>query len=314
MRTPSLNILMRATVALLLAATLGCTISGCGKSSPSATALLKDTFEAPKAIESGRLSLSFSLSGKGGQVSRPLTMKLSGPFEEEGEGKLPQFALAIDFDTEGNALKAGATSIDGKLYLELEGTPFVAPASTTKALQKSFSQASKKGAGKSASSTFAALGIEPGRWLTHPVVKGEKQVDGVATTEVEGGLDVAALLKDTNRLSGAAGEAGLGSEAASGLLSPKLITELAKSLTTAKVAVYTGNSDHVLRRLVLNASLAPKGQASTALGGLHSATLSLTLNIAEVGKPQQIVAPKNPKPLSQLVEVLEGIGLVGEHS
>lgn len=313
MRAPSLNIFIRATVALLLATTLGCTIAGCGKSSPSATALLKDTFEAPKPIESGRLSLSFSLSGKGSQVSRPLTLRLSGPFEEQGKGKLPQFALGVDFDTGGRTLTAGVTSVDGKLYLELEGTPFVAPASTTAALQKNFAEASRKSSG-GPSSTFSALGIEPGRWLEHPVVKGERQVGGVRTTEIEGGLDIAALLQDADRLSGAAGKAGLGSEATGGLLSPRLISELAKSLTSARVQVYTGSSDHLLRRLHLNASLAPKGAASAALGGLHSAKLSLTLNIDELGKPQRIVAPKNPKPLSQLVEVLEGVGLVGEKS
>lgn len=304
---------MRATVALLLAATLGCTVAGCGKSSPSATALLKDTFEAPKPIESGRLSLNLSLSGKGSKADRPLQLKLSGPFEEQGKGKLPQFALAITFDTGGHALKAGATSVAGKLYLELEGTPFVVPDATTTELQKSFAEASKKSS-RNTSSTFAALGIEPGRWLTHPVVQGETLLAGVKTTKIEGGLDVKALLQDTNRLSSAASKSGLGGEATSGLLSTKLIDELAKSLTSARVVVYTGSSDHLLRRLDLNASLSPTGEASAALGGVHSAKLSLTLSIAQLGKPQQIVAPQNPKPLSQLVEVLEGVGLVGQKS
>ena len=309
----------RTTVALLLSATVACTIAGCGGSggaggassgATSPVALLKETFDAPKPIESGRVSVDLDLAETKSSTTQHTDLKLSGPFEEAGNGKLPRFALDVDLESEGHTLSAGAVSTSGKLYVELEGSAFVAPRSTTAALQESFAKASKGSGG--AASSFSALGIDPGRWLTHPVTKGEPSIGGVKTTEVQGGLNLPALLQDTDRLTGAAGKTGLGGLA--GTLSPKLIAELAKAVTSAKVDVYTGVSDHLLRRLALTAAIAPRGAARAALGGLSSAELDLQVNLSEIGKPQKIEAPLNAKPLSQLFKVLEGVGLVSQAS
>jgi hypothetical protein len=312
MRARSFNIRRRATVALIASLALSCTLAGCGGSSkPVATVLLRDTFDAHTQIERGKVNLDLSLSGTGSSaLSRPLALKVSGPFEELGEGKLPSFDLKIDVETDGNSLDAGAVSYAGRIYVELEGGAFVVPKSASASLEKSFAEASKSAGGGQGS--FSALGIEPGRWLTHPVVKGEPTVGGVKTTEIEGGLDLKALLEDTSRLTGEAGSTGLGG--AGGELSPELVTELAKSVSSATIDVYTGNSDHLLRRLTLDASIAPEGKAKAALGGLKTAKLKLDLGFEDLGQQQQITAPSNPKPLSQLVKVLEGIGLVGQQS
>jgi hypothetical protein len=310
MRAPSLNIARRTTVALAALAVATGTLAGCGGGQPDATVLLRDTFDAHKQIESGKVNVELTLSGTGSStLSRPIELKVSGPFEEVGVGKLPRFSLAVDVAADGQKLEAGAISDSGRLYVELEGSAFLVPQSSSEALEKSFAKASRGSVGSSA---FSALGIEPGRWLTHPLVKGEATIDGVKTTEIEGGLNLEALLKDSSRLSGEAGSTGLAG--ATGTLSPKLITELAKSVGSASVKVYTGNSDDLLRRLTLTASIAPKGAAATALGGLRTAKLRLDVGFEDIGAHQQISPPKEAKPLSELLEVLEGVGLVRQKS
>jgi hypothetical protein len=303
----------------LAATAVGCTIAGCGGSGggagggamhETAAVALKQTFESGKQIESGRVSLDLKVSGSGSsELSEPVEVKASGPFEEAGEGELPRFDLSLAIDAQGHSLTAGAISSGGKFYVELEGSAFVLPSSTMKALEKSYAQATKA-AGKG--STLSALGIEPSRWLTHPSVKGEPTIEGEKTTEIEGGLDLQALLKDASRLSGDAGSTGLGG--AAGGLSPTLISSIAKAVKSATVTVYTGDSDHLMRRLDMDATIVPKGEAEQALGGLTSAKLDLQLGFSHLDEPQEIVAPSKAKPLSNLLQVLEGIGLVGQTS
>ncbi|MHB1807948.1 MAG: hypothetical protein ACYCU0_01465 [Solirubrobacteraceae bacterium] len=321
MRAPSLNRPARTTVALLLAAVLGCTLAGCGGSGgngsgapiqahETAAVVLKRTFRSGKQIQSGQLNLDVKVSGTGSTLlAEPAEIKASGPFEEAGEGKLPRFEVSLEVVARGHALTAGAISVGGKLYVELEGSAFVLPGSTMKALEESYAQA-RKGAGEQ--SGLAALGIEPARWLAHPSIKGEPTIEGEKTTEIEGGLDLPALLKDANRFSGAAGSTGLAGVA--GSLSPSLVSSIAKAVKSAVVTVYTGNEDHLMRRLKLNAAIAPKGEAKQALGGLTSAQLELELSFSHLDEPQKIEAPANAKPLSNLLQALEGVGLVGQTS
>lgn len=295
-------------VALLLAVCTAAVVAACGGGT-GAQALLSDTFQSGKPIESGNIDLSFSLSGKGSSaVEHPLKVHLSGPFEGNGAKKLPKFALKVDLEVAGRTLTAGIASVASKFYLELEGAAFVAPDSTAKALEKGYAEATRAASGSK--SSFATLGIEPGRWLKEPVEKGEATIDGEKTIHIEAAVDSARFLKDVSRLSGATGSLSAATGQASGLLSPKLVSSLAKSIASAHVDVYTGASDHLLRRLVLDAKLKPDAEASTALQGITSADLSIDLTLSSVNKPQHIVAPADAKPLSQLLGTLQSLGFV----
>lgn len=305
MRPPALNTAKRIAVALSLIAALALGLSACGGGSPDAATLVRDTFQAQKPIESGRLALSFSISGEGSAAfGKPVSLHLSGPFQSDGAGKLPQFDMQLSLAAAGSTLHAGAISADGRFFVELEGTPFAAPKATVQALQRSYAEAS----GSHSHSSFAALGIEPGGWLTDPVDEGEVEIAGEETVHLRATLDSKRFLQEVDKLTGAAGSLGAGKVA--GALSPKLISALAKSISSARVDVYTGSSDHLLRRLLLTASLKPTPEARAALSGLSSAKLTLDLELSDVNKPQTIAAPSKAKPLSQLVSALGELGLV----
>jgi hypothetical protein len=302
------NTTVRAAVALLLTIFCGCLLSACGGSSGSAQALLDETFAGRKQIESGNVKLSFALGagGSSGQT-KPLAVTLSGPFQSEGTGKLPRFALQLQLSTAGHALQAGATATGSALFVELAGTWFSTPASTYKTIEESYAKATKNESGAKASSTFSALGIDPGRWLSNPSEAGNATVGGEPTVHLTATVNIPAFLADVTKLSQAGGELGLGAVpgGGGGSLSPSVVGELSKSIKSARVDVYTGQSDHLLRRLEVTASVAGTPQTQALLGGLSSATLTVQLELSDLNKAQSIAAPTNAEPPSQLLPALQ---------
>jgi hypothetical protein len=309
LNTPKCAAVAALALALVIAAVA---VAGCGGSSPSAATLLSDTFNAPKPIESGQVDLSFALAASGyAALGQPVALHLSGPFQSTGKGQLPHFALQLSLGTGGRTIQAGATSTAGQFFLELAGTPFAAPASTVKELQAAYAQATKTAGSAKSKSTFASLGLDPGRWLANPVNKGTADVGGEQTAHIQAGLNAQRFLEDAAKLSGASGSVGLaGATPGVGLLSPAGITALSASVKSARVDVYTGQSDHLLRRLSLSVTIATSAKTRAVLQGLRTATLSLQLQFTHLNQSQRIVAPSNPHPLSELLGDLQQLGLL----
>jgi hypothetical protein len=301
----------RAVVALLLALALGVVLQACGGGSQSAQSIVNETFNSRQQINSGKLNLAFDLDAKGLQsVSSPISVQVSGPFDSSKADRLPTFDLSIDLGTGGHALQAGVVSTKSQFFIELAGEAFLAPPATRNSLQQSYVQASKTASSKKSVSTFASLGLDPGLWLEHPVLRGTQEVGGVETTHISAGLNLARFLADADKLSGASSTLGIAQQQVSGLLSPAESKALVASLTSASVDLYTGSSDHLLRSLSVHASLSSNPQTRKALQGLRSATLGLELKITNLNENQTIIAPKNPRPISDLVSALEQQGLV----
>ena len=306
---------------LVLVLTACCTaLSACASSGSSGPdSLLNATFRSHAPIESGRISLSFTLAPVGTigsvPVKAPLSLHLEGPFQSTGSGRLPDFALQARVPSGGllggggPALQVGATSTGGKLFIELGGTAFLAPAATVQALQQGYLQATRSAGAAPGGSTFAALGIDPGEWLAHPTIVGSGELDGTHTVHIVAGLNPAHFFADASRLSSAGGSFGLSTGAQAGLFAPSAAAAFEHSLRSARVDVYTGAEDHLLRELSVRVDLAATPNSKGALGGLRSAVLTLELQFAALNQPQKIVAPGNQQPISQLLTVLERLGL-----
>jgi hypothetical protein len=309
------NTTIRAAVALLALISCACLLSACAGASGNAQTLLDETFSGRTEIESGDVNLSVALSAAGrGATTNPLAVRLSGPFQNVGAGKLPRFALQLQFSAAGHALQAGATSTGSALFVQLAGSWFSTPSSTYKALEQGYEQATKRASTAKAHSTFSSLGIEPGRWLSNPSEVGTTTIAGVQTVHLSANVNVPAFLADVSKFSQAGAALGLGSTATEAL-SPTAITELAKSIKSAHVDVYTGQSDRLLRRLEVSATVSGTPQTQALLGGLSSADIKVLLEFSNLNKPQTISAPSNPQPpsqllpaLQQLVGVLRGVG------
>lgn len=320
MRAFSKNTTIRMAVALLLAICVACMLSACGGSSGDPQALLNDTFSSPKQIERGNVNLSLSIGASGSSAAKnSLALHLSGPFEDSGTGKLPRFALQLGLSAGGHELPVGATSTGSSLYVEIAGTWFSLPQSTFTALQQSYAQATKRASTSKVHSTFASLGIEPGKWLSDPSEVGTTTIDGEETIHLTASVNVAGFLTDVSKLSQAGSALGLNSAVpGASLFTPNAISELAKAVKVAEVNVYTGKSDHLLRRLELDATVTANSQTKAILNGLSSGAVKVLLELSDVNQPQTIVAPSKPESdsqlfpaLQQLVGTLEGTGESG---
>ncbi|HEX5308476.1 MAG TPA: hypothetical protein VFW38_05275 [Solirubrobacteraceae bacterium] len=304
-----------AATALAAAALSACSGAGGGE---SPQALLSDTFSSHSQIESGKIDLAFSLAASGSHAStQPMSVHLSGPFQSEGAGKLPHFSLALQASVGGHTLGAGATATGSALYVQIAGAWFSTPSSTYKAIEEGFAHASSKASTSKVQSTFSSLGIDPGKWLAEPSDAGTATVDGVETVHLTAAVDVPAFLADVSKLSQAGSALGLASPlSGGGSISAGAIDELAKSIHSARVDVYTGKSDHTLRRLEVDATVVATTQTQALLGGLHSARLRLLLEFSRLNQPQSISAPANPQSPSQLLPALQQLlgGLEGTTS
>lgn len=253
------------------------------------------------------MDLLFTLSATGsGTTTKPLSVRLTGPFQSEGSGKLPSFALELDLNAGGHGLSAGARATGSALYVQLAGTWFSTPSSTYKAIEEGFAQASRQASTSKVRSTFSSLGIDPGRWLSNPSRLGSATVGGAATVHLTADVNIPAFLADVSKLSQAGSALGLASPVlGAGAISPSVIDELAKSIHSARVDVYTGQSDHLLRRLEVSATVAATSQTRSLLGGLSSAQVTVRLEFSELNQPQTIAPPPNPQSPSQLLPALQ---------
>lgn len=303
------NTHLRPAVALLAILCVLVSLSACSGGQPgSAESLLADTFSGSKQIESAKVNLSFALASSGKEASAtgtPLSVRLSGPFENTDPGKLPRFALQLDLSAAGHAIRAGATSTGSGLFIDLAGSWFSTPKSTFQALEKGFAQATKTANSAKGKSSFAVLGIEPGHWLKNPKKVGSSTIDGAKAIHISSDVDIPAFLADVAKLS-KSGAFGAGSElGGASALSTNVLSELGKSVSSAHVDVYTGEGDHLLRRLELTAAVTATPQTRAALNGLQRANATLKLEFTDLNEPQSISAPSNVEPASKLLPALQ---------
>ena len=302
------NTRLRVAVALLALAAPTIALAACsGSGGESPRALLSDTFSGHSQIESGNVNLSFAISASGSVAStKPLSVRLTGPFQSEGSDKLPRFSLKLDLSAAGHGFSAGATATGSALYVQLAGTWFSTPSSTYKAIEAGFAKASHQASSSKVNSTFSSLGIDPAKWLSNPSNAGTATVGGVTTVHLTADVNVPAFLADVSKLFQAGNALGLASPVpGAASITPSAIDELAKSIRVARVEVYTGQSDHRLRRLEVSATVAATTQTRALLGGLSTAQVKVLLEFSDLNKPQSITAPPHPQSSSQLLPALQ---------
>jgi hypothetical protein len=302
---------LRPAVPLSLLVTVALMVAGCGgsddevSSSTDVNELLTQTFTGDKKVESGNLDLSMEIEAQGGesQLEGPVSLSLSGPFQTQDGGKLPEFKLEAAFEGAGQSIKAGATSTGDKGYLSFQGTDYVVDDQIFRQFKAGFEQAQKQGSDKDQS--FASLGMDPRKWLTNPKNEGDAKVGDEDTIKITGGVDVAKLLDDVNNALGKASSLGL---QGAGQVPEKLTEEQKRQVTKAvkdpRVEIYTGKEDTILRRLLINLGVDDRGSGSTG-------TVAFDVSITDLNDDQDIAEPADAKPFSDLLEQFGGLGALG---
>lgn len=287
----------------------GSTTTGASAGTPSARQLLVKTFDGSHAIKSGRLSLALKLiPSNSSTITQPVELSVAGPFASNGGGKLPESDFKITISAQGQVGVIELTSAGGKGYITVSGSSYQLPASTFKTVTSGFgSLASSGGASgsESGAGVFAKLGVQPLNWLIDPTIVGTATVAGTATTHIHAKVDATKMVSDISKLLGKAPSLGVTSK---GTLPAQLPTKIpaatqarvVKELGTPSFDVWSGNSDHVVRKLSVAATIPVSGQIKSLLGGMTSAGVDLTFGYSDLNQPQTINAPTAVKPFSQL--------------
>jgi hypothetical protein len=302
---PALLLSLLAAVALIFAACGGDDSSSdrAASSSTDVNELLTQTFTGAKKLESGNLDLKLQIAAEGGnsQLQGPVGITLKGPFQTQGDGKLPKFKLDAAIDGAGQNIRAGATSTGEKGYVAFQGTDYVLSDQVFDQFKAGFEEAQKNGS-KGDAQSFATLGMDPRKWLTDPKNAGEAKVGDTDTIKITGGVDVAKLLDDVNTALGKAASLGQ----AAGQVPQKLTDEQRKQVLDAvkdpRVEIYTGKDDQILRRIVVNLGI--EDAASKTSG-----TVAFDVSITDLNEDQDIAEPADAKPFDQLLGQLGGLGL-----
>jgi hypothetical protein len=249
--------------------------------------VLQDTFAGGKGAGSGKFTatLNVALQGVPAQAAKPLSAKFSGAFDRTKAGR-PQFELDGNVDAAGQSFPIGAVSTGDKAFLTFEGKAYALPAGS---LQRS---------GVNTASPLGSLGVDPKTWFTNVRDQGKAEVGGVPVSHLTADFDVARAFADFQQAAARSGQAGQ--------IPASTQQTLSDAVKGATVDVFTGESDHVLRKLAVAGQFQDK--SPTGAGTLEG-TVTFDLTVSDVNRPQEIRAPRHAAPIGRLGGALGASGL-----
>jgi hypothetical protein len=279
----------------LAAVSCALAVAACGGSGGGARALVRETFTGHHPIDSGRLAFAITVYPSGSStLTSPVSLSFGGPFESRGRGALPASDFQASLTLQGHTASLGLISTGTAGYVSLAGTAYRLPAADFQRLQAGFAQVTPS------SGRAGGLGLDPQSWLTAPRIVGSATVAGARTTHIRAGIDVQKLLYRLSALAQRASAAGVsGATGLAGGIPQSTRQQIAAEVRQASFDLWTGSSDHTLRRLQVGLTLPVTGQISALLGGLRSARVVLVLQYSELNRPQVIAAPTRLAPYSQ---------------
>jgi hypothetical protein len=289
--------LQRVTLARQNLLALGCAVlctalpAACGGSSgnpapkvDAAQATLDRALGAKAtSIERARISADVRLDPQGLlKVGGPLVLRVKGPFAAP-RGRTPaRFDLAFVTTLGGDNFKGSAISTGRRSYLQLDDRVYALDAGRRRARAAPKSHPGLK-----------SLGIDPLHWVKNVMDEGREDVGGVATTHLAGDVDSAALLADLAALLDKAG-------GTASFLTPKLLAQIGDAVKSAKVDIWTGADDDIVRRVAVDLRFAFK-PAQSPIVGLDGGRLRLGVTLADVnGARVRVATPAGAQPLTDL--------------
>lgn len=262
--------------------------------------VINQTFSGDnEKVESGNLSLTLDVDVSGDEDAS-VDAELSGPFESQGEGDVPRFALTASASGSGGgddfSFDGGLTSTGDAAYVNYKDSDYEVDQSLFDRFAAQIESASgQQGQGdqQGAQQLLDALGIqEPTELLTNLTNEGTEDVEGTETVHVSGDLDVDKLVESVKGLIGNASLLGQLGGDTSQLPDPDQLDVVKDAVKEAHFDIYSGVDDHILRRLGVSLSIEAEGD---------SADIGFDLTLSDVNEPQTIDAPANPKPFRDLL-------------
>lgn len=302
--TRRVRLVALALIALLATAAL----SACGGDDRDANQILRETFSGDKKVRSGNVQLSLSLKAEGGRdLGGPVQLKLSGPFQSQGDKQLPKFDFDLSLAASGQTFRAGAVSTGNAGFLKFQGQAYSVPAPVFAQFKQGYERSQSEREGTPRNQSFASLGVNPQDWVTDPKDEGDEEVGGTETIHIAAGVDVAKLLDDVNQmLTRARGQLGGRGRQLPQQLTPQQRKAVQDAIEEVSFDVWTGKEDKTLRRMRVGMKFEIPEKQRQQAQGLERGELTFDLAINQLNRDQTVNAPANPRPFDQLTQALRG--------
>jgi hypothetical protein len=297
-----LRLLFLPFALLVLGATL---VSACGSSSGNdkdATALLNTAFHQPIKSADVNFDLEVQVNGVAA-LKNPISVKFSGPYVNNGTGKLPSMDLNATIAGGGQSVPFGITSTGDNFYVKVRDQAYEVGKQTVAQLNQQLAQQS----GNKPKTTLSELGIHPSTWLTDAKNAGDSNIGGTDTTHISATLDVGKLLDDLNQVVQRAPTSSLGGASKPPQLTAKQKQQIEDVVKDPHIDVYVAKSDNTVRRLATTLELTVPKDQQAKINGATGGTLQLSVDLANVGGNQQVKPPANAKPISDLAGQLNAL-------
>jgi len=207
----------------------------------------------------------------------------------------------IDFE-------GGLTVLNDRAYVGYDGNQYEVDPTTFGFIKSGFEKSEQEGEGESKGAEAnacqkAATSLDLSEFVDNLENEGGEEVDGVKTTKLSGDLnpqkavDAAIKLAETPACSSeleAAGPLPLGQL-------EKYEGKFTDAIKTAHADIYVGDDDHIVRKVVADLTIEPKGSG-------EKTETSLEVTLSKVNEKVAIKAPAGAKPLTDLFGEL-GISL-----
>ncbi len=225
--------------------------------------------------------------------------------DEGKDGQVPDFKadVAVDGQQKGAAFKlnAGGTYTGGRFYVNYDGEDYDVGEELSKRAVSSMQQAIKQSGGNGDQQQLVGqLGLNPETWLTDPKVDGDEKIGDTDTYRITGAVDVKQLVPDI--LDAARKAQSLTGAGATGQKVPTVtdaqLEKVTKDIEKLDVTIWTGKDDKILRQLKVDMKLK---------SGKDSLDGSIQLTLTGVNEPQDISAPSDTKPITDLMPKLGGL-------
>jgi hypothetical protein len=259
----------------LLLALLAALLFGCGGGGPqSANDVLGETSANLGKIKSGDLALELIFSTKDGERAG---FNLEGPFELRS-GSLPEAQLDYTQIAGDQTATQTFTMTGDKAYVRMGDATFELPAETAGQVR----------------STLGATGglgvIDLKGWVQDPELTAGEEVGGAETDHVTGRLNVATVLTGLVAIASQ-----FGGTTPLTPLEGKSAEQAEQAVDRAKIDVWTGREDRLLRKLEITIEFSPAAEQVKSLVG---AAVHFTLGISNPNEQVTIEKPTNVQPYS----------------
>jgi len=302
---------IRTLVAVLaIAVPLPAVVAGCGGGSSSNNEdpqkVLDETFNNPTKISSGKLDISLDGSVQG-QQSGSFNASLNGPFQTDPNDPtaFPQFDLTANVSGSqgGPSISFNGSVIATKdnAYVEYQNQAYEVGTQLFQQFAQAYAQAAQQNQAQKGQNFFEQFGIDPSTWLTNVTNEGTTDVEGTDSIHIHGDADVGKILSDLQKASQQAG-------GTTQQITPQQLDQVKSAVKQASIDVYSGTSDHLLRKLSLALQVTPPAGSGATVSNVN---LTFSITLSDVNQSQTITAPSNPKPISGLLQQLGIPGLPG---